>query len=168
MNTNFGPDDFQPLAGFSLIWRWTQDTHNVLSPEVLAGIQPLTEAKAATLQGAADCLHRQFVSLDDVTEQQIVGLRTAFTHAAWQDNTQVRGWLRSLSVRADAPILIFWRFFGCAVVTRWQVFCDFWSDFCYLVSDDVIVWPLSGEWGLEYLHTENLGFAEHLALLPAI
>ncbi len=167
MNINFSPDDFQPLKSFNLAWRWTQETHTVLPPEVLADIQPLADAKAATLQGAADHLHRQFVLLDDVTEQQIVGLRTAFTHAAWQDNTQVRDWLRSLSVRADAPILVFWRFFGCAVVTRWQIFCDCWSDFCYPVSDDVIVWPLSGEWGLEYRHSEDLGFAERLSLLPA-
>ncbi len=168
MNINFGPDDFQPLDSFSLTWRWTQETHSVLPPEVLAAIQPLTDAKAATLQEAADRLHRQFVLLDDVTEQQIVGRRTAFTHAAQEDGARVRDWLRSRTIRADAPILIFWRFSGCAVVTRWQVFCDYWSDFCYPVSDDVIVWPLSGEWGLEYRHTEDLSFAERLALLSTI
>ena len=167
MNINFSPDDFQPLESFSLVWRWTQETHSVLPPEVLAAVQPLTEAKAATLQGAADRLHQQFVLLDNVTEAQIVGLRIAFTHAAQEDHTRVQEWLQSRPIRADASIFVFWRFLGCAVVTRWQIFCDYWSDFCYPVSDDVIVWPLSGEWGLEYRHSEDLGFAERLGLLPA-
>ena len=42
-----------------------------------------------------------------------------------------------------------------AVRTTWKVFADHWDDFCYPGSDDVEVFPLTGEWLLLYHHWEQ-------------
>jgi hypothetical protein len=42
-----------------------------------------------------------------------------------------------------------------AVRTTWDVFTEYWDDFCYPSSDDVEVFPQSGEWLLLYHHWEQ-------------
>ncbi|MFN0313556.1 MAG: hypothetical protein ACKVQA_00765 [Burkholderiales bacterium] len=45
-----------------------------------------------------------------------------------------------------------------AVETKWSVFAQYWSDFCYPASDDVLAWRDSRAWVLLYHHEEFFQF----------
>ncbi len=46
----------------------------------------------------------------------------------------------------------------CALRTSWEIFTDYWSDFCYPSSDHVAVLPESDRWALFYDHEEQFEF----------
>jgi hypothetical protein len=66
---------------------------------------------------------------------------------------QVAERLRGLAPTPGTPVLVSWHD-EVAVLTDWELFVAHWDDFCYLSSDDVTVWPPSGEWILCYRHYE--------------
>jgi len=45
-----------------------------------------------------------------------------------------------------------------AIQTSWDVFTEYWSDFCYPASDDVTIAPVAGDWRLKYHHYEQFEF----------
>ena len=167
MKTEFTRADFQPIGDFALIWRWTQQSHNIFPPEVLAAIHPLTEAKAEELWVVAEQLHKDFDALPNVDPSNLSGgpaSRNAIDTSG-DDIKLVQDWLHSRPVEDDPDVLIVWRFFpGCGVLSKWRTFCQYWDDFCYPASDDVAIWPLYGSWAVVYRHFEVLRFAEQVSL----
>ena len=141
------PSEFVPLEEFELAWRWTQPTHTVLPAEVLATIRPFSADRAATLGAGAGPLCRQRRSAE--WQMSICADEDA------ADN--VRHQLRALDVPSDASILVSWNN-RTAVATVWQTFVSYWDDFCYPSSDDVPVWPQSGDWVLCYRHYGHFEF----------
>jgi hypothetical protein len=136
---------FSSLAGFDLAWRWTQPSHAVLPPEVLATIRPFTLSAAAKLDAEAKRL-----------VQTAHGERARFGASA-EIADEVRSRLQDLGISDSTAILVSWTP-QVAVATLWGTFAAFWDDFCYPSSDDVTVWPEDGSWVLSYDHEELFEF----------
>jgi hypothetical protein len=134
------------IDSFPLRWRWTQPSHAVLPPDVLATICPLPPAEADTLTGRAQAIWAL-----------PAGTETRHVDAAEGDDMGVRCWLESLGIDTDAVVVIYWDD-GLAVRTIWKTFTAFWGDFCYPASDDVVVMPDHDSWALCYGHEEWLAF----------
>lgn len=47
--------------------------------------------------------------------------------------------------------------------TSWEFFTAHWDDFCYPVSDEVLILPDSGGWVLLYQHQETFFFGNRNA-----
>jgi hypothetical protein len=129
------------IQDFPLAWRWTQRSHSVLPPEVLKDIRPLSAAEAAGLGTAAASSRKSPVS-----------------HAASNTETEeVSRWLRCVQPNLQARVYVSWTK-ELAVETTWDIFTDYWDDFCYPSSDDVTVVPVVGAWQLIYQHYEQFNF----------
>ncbi len=68
-----------------------------------------------------------------------------------------RDWLREQHGDLRDSVIIAWSS-DCALRTTWEIFTDYWSDFCYPASDDVAGWPESERWVLFYHHEEQFEF----------
>jgi hypothetical protein len=126
---------------FPLAWRWTQSSHNVLPPEVMAQITPMSNAIAplgVTARGELD------PPLFDAVQ-------SASADVPCEEGTN---WLRQLPVALSDQVIVQWDT-STAVRTTWEVFTRYWDDFCYPSSDDVEVFPQSGKWLLLYHHWEE-------------
>jgi hypothetical protein len=132
------PDD---AYCFPLAWRWTQPSHDVLPPEVMARIVPVPQAAAPPGVAPLGVLDRS--SFDAV--------ETGSADVSRVEGTQ---WLRPLAVASDEQVVVGWDT-TLAVRTTWEVFADYWGDFCYPSSDDVEVFPRSHEWLLLYHHWQQ-------------
>lgn len=127
------------IQEFPLAWRWTQPSHSVLPAEVLSNIRPLGPSEAAKAQIGGSSVQTPAASCDA------------------QDHADVRSWLRGMQPDAQALVHVIWRQ-DLAVETSWDIFTDYWDDFCYPSSDDVIVLPVVGAWQLVYHHYEQFDF----------
>jgi hypothetical protein len=58
----------------------------------------------------------------------------------------------------EEPVIVSWDR-QLAVFTTWGVFCHYWDDFCFPISHDVLIWPVSEHWALFYHHEEILFFS---------
>jgi hypothetical protein len=153
-NYRFEEGDFRTLDQFPLKWRWTEEKYTVLPPDDLAQIRPLAEEKAAGLwQHCADWISRnsweEGLSPEHFTDVQRIN--------AEGEGEPARKRLRELSPAEEEQIIVRWDN-RTAVVTKWGVFCRWWSDFCYPAGDDVVIWPLSEAWGMVYWHEEQFIF----------
>jgi len=127
------------IQEFPLAWRWTQPSHAVLPPEVLHRIRPLTRSEA-----------------EKVCQVPVSGSASAVCHSA-SDSVDVRSWLRSVQPDLQASIYLSWDT-DLGVETTWDIFSEFWDDFCYPSSDDVTIAPVTGDWCLLYHHYEQFDF----------
>jgi hypothetical protein len=130
------------LDDFPLLWRWTQATHSVLPPDVLATIRALTPA-------AVDGQAAHAKAIWDAPR----GPSVQHFEAPADKAAEVRKHLESLGLPLTTPIIVYWAM-GFAVQTIWETFATYWDDFCYPSSDDVVVWSLSAPWTLCYGHHE--------------
>ena len=130
------------LEDFPLSWRWTDSRHSALPKAVLAQLQPMPKKKAREAFEQT----RQFSKLAGITQPADVS------------DEEGSRWLRAQQVEPTESITISWSP-DCALRTRWTVFADHWSDFCYPSSDDLVVWPDSKRWVLFYDHDEVFRFA---------
>lgn len=126
---------------FPLAWRWTQPSHNVLPPEVMTQIVPLSQVLAPGGVTTGGELDRS--SFDEV--------QTASADVPCEQGAE---WLRLLPVAPAEQVIVRWDSLT-SVRTTWRVFADYWDDFCYPNSDDVEVFPESGKWLLLYHHWEQ-------------
>lgn len=125
------------IQEFPLAWRWTQPSHAVLPDDVLANIRPLSQAEAADIHARSS--------------QQ-----TRVSHHCRADNN-ARSWLRTVQPDLSAAVFVSWSE-ELAVETTWEIFTEYWDDFCYPSSDDVTVLPVNGSWHLTYHHYEEFDF----------
>ena len=130
---------FSSITDFELAWRWTQASHAVLPPDVLATIRPFTSAVAAELNAEATALAEALLA------------EPARFPALVEAADEVRNRLQELGIANSTPIVVSWTP-RVAVATVWGTFAAFWDDFCYPSSDDVTVWPEGGNWVLGYHH----------------
>jgi hypothetical protein len=128
------------IREFPLAWRWTQQSHAVLPSDVLARIRPLNSEQAARIYASGE-LRQEGKSASCSTN----------------DKLNVRDWLRHVQPDLQAEIFMSWSD-ELAVETAWDVFTEYWEDFCYPSSDDVIVIPVAGNWRLIYHHYEQFDF----------
>jgi hypothetical protein len=139
-------DDFVGLTGFSLLWRWTEDTHAKFGDDDLASIRPIRSAKAAMIldeilrvapdpDGEAD----RIVANDDV------------------EASVVSKWLEDRIPRGKLDVLLLWDRQRAALVPR-QLFVERWDDFWYPSSDDLTVIGSVGPWRIEMYHDGTFDF----------
>jgi hypothetical protein len=67
-------------------------------------------------------------------------------------------WLRTLPVTQSEQVTVRWDA-STAVNTTWEVFTQYWDDFCYPGSDDIEVFPASNAWLLLYHHWAQFEWA---------
>ena len=142
--------DFRPLNEFPLKWRWTDSHWHELPDEALETIQPFTEDKShellqysLTFSNALGLFESPFENIS----------RTP----APANSSEVRQWLLDRSDNKIETVIVSWDEHN-AVLVRWDVFCEYWDDFCYPVSDCVTIWPPSEQWAVMYLHHEEFVF----------
>lgn len=147
--------DYTDLDSFPQKWRWTDVQWNLLPPDVLTNIRPLSRRKALEVNEQARLFHPDegFVpgSFDLVAQLDIVGMH--------YDAQQVREWLRQYLPAREERLIVSWDYEN-AVVTTVAILCEYWDDFCYPGSDDVVVSPFSDEWMLFYWHEEVFFFGQ--------
>jgi hypothetical protein len=128
------------IQEFPLAWRWTQSEHAVLPPDVLERIRPLSSAESA-----------------QVHESSNFPRSSAADSRSTEDATGVRTWLRRVQPDLQARVFVSWSE-NLAVETNWDIFIEYWDDFCYPSSDDVTIVPIAGGWRLIYHHYEQFEF----------
>src|SRR6266446_8807909 len=119
------------IQEFPLAWRWTQPSHAMLPTEVLALIRPLSPSEAARVRISASVERASVASCS--------------TH----DSAAVQGWLRRVQPDPQASVYVSWSE-DLAIETSWDIFTEYWDDFCYPCSDEVTVAPVAGNWQLVY------------------
>ena len=144
--------DFRPLDEFALKWRWTDSRWNKLPANALNGIQPLTENKARALSQYSLAFEDQSGLIESLFEN-IARINTS------GDESEIRQWLSARASCLNQTVVVSWND-ELAALVKWEVFCEYWDDFCYPSSDDVTVFPLSGEWMLSYSHDEYFMLGE--------
>ena len=130
--------EYQPMAAFSLAWRWTSASHAILPDEELALIRPLSPSSADVV--AKEALARR---------PDARGIRI-FAPAEQAD--LVANALATLPIARDEVVLVSWDSHT-AAETTWSLFRRHWDSFCYPSSDDVTIWAPSSPWTLAYDHS---------------
>lgn len=135
---------YDRVSAFPLVWRWTQSTHDVLTPDELASIRPLQPDSAR----AAGNYARELRDLAGSADEQAFQLTD-------ENEAELRRWLTRLPVAHDERIVLSW---GptLAVETSWPLVLSRWSAFWYPGSDDLQVFPASGRWLLQVSHFGRL------------
>jgi len=107
---------------------------------VLARIRPLSPAEAARVHESSSVPHSGAVD-----------------SCSTKDGVTVQLWLRRVQPDLQARVFISWSE-DLAVETSWDIFTEYWDDFCYPSSDDVTIIPVAGSWRLSYHHYEQFEF----------
>ncbi len=145
--------DLGSLKDFPLKWRWTDERWNLLPLEISQKIIPLTERKAEEI----DKIHRQYLSSDGLDDEIFQKIETIGTETT--DILVVQNWLKSRILIEQNYIVISWNQ-KLAVKTTWEIFCNYWDDFCYPASDDITISSADLTWLLFYFHEEYISFGK--------
>jgi len=136
---DFEDSDYEALSGFGLLWRWTSPNHAEFPANILNGIRPIADSKAALINeyvvARADQHGR--LELEFFTDVRRI-------NAGRKAESAVRDWLTRLPVADDATVIVSWDA-RTAVTAPFRLVADCWSDFFYPASDDAAVIPLRGE-----------------------
>lgn len=147
---SFEKSDFRSIESFPLKWRWTDERWNKLPDNVLNEIKPLTEPKASKICQYTLEFSDQSGLIESLFEQ---------TEKVTSDTetSEIQRWLLTLSGELNQTVIVSWDN-RLAVLVKWKVFCEYWDDFCYPSSDDIMIFPISEEWMLFYSHSEYFVF----------
>jgi len=129
---------------FPLAWRWTQSSHAVLPPDVLASLLPLQENEA-------ERIYRRGTGVFSSENARSKAERKA--HNVSEDPEATRIWLRSLAISVENRVLLAWDK-KTGISLPWHVFVEYWDDFLYPSSDDAFLFPETGESALAWHHYE--------------
>jgi hypothetical protein len=145
-------DSTSPIAEFPLIWRWTSVSHALFSESELAGLHPCSLAEAASVHD----ISRSFDLRDGLDTRHCNNVRAQRADISISDGCS---WLRAQAPDLSEQVTVSWDR-ETALSTSWEFFTAHWDDFCYPLSDDVIVLPNSGRWVLRYHHDEIFYFGD--------
>ncbi|HEY9825415.1 MAG TPA: hypothetical protein V6D19_08210 [Stenomitos sp.] len=134
------------LEKFPLTWRWTDERYAVLSNDVLARIVPQDSRQSNQLFSAS----LEFTGPNGLDENQF--LIDQFGSKAIEPSA-VADWLRTHHQALNSSVYLSWDR-DTAVVTTWGIFTEYWPEFCYPASDDLLVWSGEHDWVLLYRHDE--------------
>lgn len=143
-------EDYEPLESFPLLWRWNDARRNEPPSEALNDIQPLRKEKAREL-----CQYSMtFSNRNGLIPEFFVKIEET---AAAVENENAQRWLLLKVPQEKSKVVVSWTN-DLAVLVSWEVFCQYWDDFCYPATDDVAIFPLSEDWMLLYDHAEAFSF----------
>ena len=143
------------IAEFPLIWRWTSATHALFSDSELAGLRPCSPAEAARIHDDS----RSFDLRDGLDKRHFSSVRVQSAEISISDGCS---WLRAQAPNLAEQVTVSWER-DTALRTSWEFFTAHWDDFCYPLSDDVLVLPDCGSWVLRYHHEEIFYFGSRNA-----
>jgi hypothetical protein len=146
--------DYEPIASFSLLWRWTSPRHNELPTDILDRIRPIAHAKAAPVNRyALSRVHREWPDLG-VRHESVRDMQ--WIDVSHEDEGVVTDWLLSLPIRVDETVIVSWDE-RTAVAAPFTLVAEYWSDFFY-PGDDAVIVPPSIAWMLVWDHEEHFSF----------
>jgi hypothetical protein len=146
-----------------LAWRWTDPKYVEFPAEILAQISPLDASAAAAVH---DRWFPGFDKYGEIIPSRFGRVEICPTEGTWKDNScsreatligRVTDWLRAREPNIALPVTISWRR-DCAVRTTWQIFTQWWDDFCYASSDDAFIVPDTPRWFLAFHHEDWFTF----------
>jgi hypothetical protein len=140
------------IANFPLIWRWTSASHALFSADELAGLCPCSPSESARIHDDS----RSFDLRDGLDPKHFKSVRVHSADIATLDGCS---WLRAQAPNLSEEVTVSWDR-ETALRTRWGFFTAHWDDFCYPLSDDVLVLPGSQCWVLRYHHEELFYFGD--------
>ncbi len=148
---------------FPLAWRWTDPRHALLPPEALVRINALDAAAATSVRNRwLPC----FDSRGEAIPGRFARIEKRRTDRIWNGDVdqgesalivEVGAWLRDCEPDLAVPVTVSWSH-DLAVRTTWEVFTQWWNDFCYPSSDDALVVPEKWPWLLAFHHEEWFSF----------
>ncbi len=142
--------DYIPLELFSLKWRFTDPKYNELPKEKLAQIKPLNKKTSFDLHEHARIFLNNF-HLDINRFKSIENLDTPHEYFL------TREWLENKLPKESKEIIVSWDAETSVRVDR-EIFYEYWDDFCYEGSDDIVIIPINGEWLMYYFHEDQFQF----------
>ena len=148
-------EDYDRLENFKYISRWVNSPDTTLSSSALTQIRVLKPEKAAQIDEylspiCGDKLYRYIfpVLKAEVSFDEFLDIR----HLSNMDDAQnVRTWFLSLAIPSETMMVFLWEKYV-AVETTWQVFVNYWDDFCYFGQDDIYIGAVDGPWYLLFFH----------------
>jgi hypothetical protein len=153
--------DLQDMGTFPLRWRWTDATWNLLPAEDLACIRPLQPPKAIELdEKLRELLKPVRPRITGETCDSLCSIVKTPGSSSFDTSGQMlptQDWLRTILPADDGDVFVTW-FADTAAVVRLSVFIQYWDDFCYPFTYDVVVIPPSAKWVLYYFHDEQFFF----------
>ena len=138
------------IKNFPLIWRWTSAAHALFSEAELAGMHPCTPEEAAQIHDTSSL----FDLRDGLDHRFFTDVRVQSADISMFDGCS---WLRAQAPILDELVTVSWDR-ETALRTTWEFFTAHWDDFCYPLSDDVLIIPNCGRWVLRFHHEEIFYF----------
>lgn len=148
-----GKDEPIPVANitdFPLIWRWTSPTHALFSPSELAGLHPCSAVEAARIDDES----RHYLLPTGLDPQYFTDVHARSAETSLADGSV---WLQAQVKNTTDQVTVLWNS-QTALRTSWVFFASHWDDFCYPLSDEVLVLPDDRSWILFYHHEETFFF----------
>ena len=142
------------LIDFPLAWRWTDKEHSLLPDHVLLQISPQSSEQSQKLHQ----LSLKFLGPDSLNQQQFT-IEQLFIDA--QAPKFITNWLLAKHQNTDTPVFLSWAP-HMAVITSWGILAEYWDDFYYPSSDDLVVWPEHMGWVAFFHHSEFIQFGKRL------
>ena len=142
--------DYLPMEAFSRKWRFTSPTHGALSDEFLSRVQPLKNVVAAELCRLTD----HFLGPYHLNEEEFLSVDYSDCPLEY---SSVHIWLGDRIPEHTNTLVVLWDEKD-AILTDKKIFCQYWEDFCYPASDDILIFPLTMEWILYWFHEEQFQF----------
>ena len=137
-------NDYQPLRSCRLCWRWTDPKYQEFPQETLDKIKPLSASKAHEIWAICRPFNPDHAFAPELFEGVV-------RFNVLPDSEETTNWLAGRGIQREQMVLVSWTTDD-AVLLPFGLFIDYWDDFCYPSSDDVIIFPCLMEWALFYQH----------------
>lgn len=141
-------DDFESLENFPLKWRWTDKKYADLPEQIIAQVNPVEAEKANEIYSLQSNLVEKNICLDEIfaEDENSVNVQN-------KETSFVKNWLRTKI--GDVEDFIFLSYAEkLSIRTTKEIFCEYWNDFCYPASDDIVISTEKVDWLLIYHHEE--------------
>ena len=131
------------IRTFKLAWRWTDPKYTEFPEAVLNQLFPLNMNEALKI----DSKLRSFYDGPKLKRELLY---------AWERHhadIPCESFLEGLSIQGETEVYLSWDI-ETALKTNWNIFSQYWDDFCYPASDDLTIIPVDETWILAYFHEE--------------
>ncbi|GHU20146.1 hypothetical protein FACS189475_08550 [Betaproteobacteria bacterium] len=132
-----------------LAWRWTDSQYAVLPEDALDALHPIDEVEAKQFHELAlSCLGNDGLSSE---------FNSKIASTERLSSEEGSNWLTQQQPMSETEVVLSWDP-TVALKTSWGIFVEYWQEFCYPASDDLVVFPLTNNWVLLYHHEEEFHF----------
>ena len=138
------------IRSFPLAWRWTDPQYADFPESVLMEIHPLSDNEAKQKHSEAI----SFCTNGELSQERFT--ITTFD-VSGHDNQLVQNWLLSRQPESNRRVTVSWQQ-TLAVSVPWSIFVQYWGEFCYPSSDDIVIVDNPSNWVLLYHHSEYFQF----------